>query len=100
MIFLNSTYFYEKCRNPILARSSQTHAHARTVTIGTARRAARRRDCRPSLDCSAQIGSVRLRSVLAPPPHAAGVSVAYGAGAMRCRRHCSSRIFYGGSGNI
>lgn len=52
MIFLNSTYFYEKCRNPILARSSQTHAHARTVTIGTARRAARRTDCRPA--CTAR----------------------------------------------
>lgn len=105
IIFLNITYFYENCRNSILARSSQTHAHARTVTIGTALRAARRTGTagQPGL-----LGTDRQWSAVlgpgAPSAHSRRLCGLWRRRYVAVTAHCSLCIFYGwidgDSGNI
>lgn len=96
MLFLNSTYFYENCRNSILARSSQTHAHARTVTIGTALRAARRTGTagQPGL-----LGTDRQWSAVlgpgAPSAHGRRLCGLWRRRYVAVTAHCSLCIFYG-----
>lgn len=93
MILLYSTYFYEKCRNSILARSSQTHAHARDSNYRHgAARGSTYGHCRPARTArhrSAVIGCARSWRPLRTRP----ASLWLMAQALR-RRLCSLLIMY------